>query len=681
MRRVLLAVILLCAVCTGLVSVFCSWWDYIVYLPGRKDKAALSSALRLQNDFLWRVPPNLSFPAPQLRFSRKGAYFADIDYTLQRGARWEPVVHLDRLLALARTHGKGKISSDKSARRALLSLLDFWLDNDFQTKGWWYRTVKVPRQLLEAGIMLDAYLSRHQRRKLRTISSRGTLHPCQKHSVRAHTGANRLDVLANTLSYALFTRQSFLLLKTRALLKNELSLANKEERTRRAEGIQEDWAFFQHGPHLLSGSYGLVYADRAASMLELLGNASLGLPAASKDFLVDFLLYGVRYSVHRRNSHYLTNGRSFSRPGGESLELLERTLEALLRLCPGREGLVALRAHLRGEEAAASFAGTKYFPSSFFLASHWQGVYMAVKGAHRSVVNSEFMNGENPLGRNLGYGGVTTYQHTGTEYAGISSVWDFSMLPGSTAYKEQDDDLRSTKKRFEAYRTTAQHSDGRERGGLGALYVDLAGEDGLASRQFYVTDGKGLMVCLGTGITASQTTNKKPVLTTLDQTYARDPKHRNTTLTGRHNVSVAGEAVYNGAFAYYSLGSSGAADLRVSVESVSANFARNNRNFDQLENRTVFKIYVEHGTDPTNGSFAYAVAANQEGLAPPHASSLPIARVTNLHAVQSVEFRDGSGAVVLHKRGSSWLSAGGKKYSATTHSPALFVFASKMVWP
>ena len=643
----------------------------MIYAPDKKSRAALTTMLRLQEDSLWGVSPtNVTFPHALLRRSPGGAYFADIDYTHKRSSRWEPVVHLDRLLALARAKGKEQIGSDENTRSVLLSLLDFWLENDFRSKSWWYRTIKVPRQLLAVGIMLDGHLSGRQRRKLRSISSRGVLHPCQAHGVRAHTGANHLDVLHNTLSHALFTRQAFLLLKTRALLEKDLSLPDRKKTTRRAEGVQEDWSFFQHGPLLVSGSYGLVYADRAVHMLEIFSNASLRLPRHSEDFLVDFFLRGVRYAVHKQNSHYLTNGRSFSRPGGETLALLEHALAALLRLRPGRQELQAFRAHLAGERNTP-FSGTKYFPSSFFLASHWQGTYMAAKGAHQDTINSEFFNGENPLGRNLGHGGVTTYQHTGAEYAGISSVWDFSMLPGTTAHKEEDDDLRS-RQEAEQYRSKTRHCGGAssEEGGVGALYVDLEPKDGPSSRHFYVTNGKGLMVCLGTDIRAPR--SGKPVLTTLDQTYAQHPTHRNASLAGLQDVSADAGAVYNAAFAYYRLDSSPAAVLRASVERVGGNFARNNRNFDQPEEKTIFKIYFEHKENSTNGSFAYAVAANQDGLAPPHANALPIARITNQHWVQAVQFIDGSGAVVLHERGSRW-SSGTKNYSST-HKPALFLF-------
>lgn len=674
-RRVLVITgVLLCVLVLVAASACCSWWDPILYLPSKNNNAALTLIHHRQQQLLWKVaePLDETWARSQLRFSPRGAYFADLDYAQTRPSRWTPIVHLDRLLGLARLEGRRSIDTNESARSVLIELLDFWLQNDFQTNGWWYRVIQVPRQLLAAGIMLEEHLSKRQKRKLSSIASRGVLHPCQAHSVRAHSGGNHLDLLHNTLSYALFRQKGFLLLKTRALVEKELSFKGKKRGRRGENGVQRDLTFFQHGPQLLAGSYGLVYVKRAVSIIELLANTSLRFSKHTEDFIIEFLLGGMRYAVHTRNSHYLANGRSFSRPNGESLVSLEDSLEALVRLSSGQQAqkLQDFLAHLQTRPGL--FSSTKYFPSSFFLASHHQGTYMAVKGAHQGMINSEFLNGENPLGRNLGYGGVTAYQHTGLEYANISSVWDFSMLPGSTAYREGDEELRS-KRPSAQYRSKTAHSGGgsSEEGTLGALFVDLVDGHGLlSSRQFYVTNGEGLMVCLGNSITNARTENQKPVFTTLDQTYAQNPSHDNTSLTGAHNLS-AGSAVYNAAFAYYSLCSS-PTPFRASVSTERGNFFRNNLNYNQTQQSRIFKVYLSHGKNPQNGSFAYAVAANQNGQAPLRASSLPITRVVNLAGVQAVQFEDGSGAVVLHEKGRSWTSASGT-YSAA-HVPALFFF-------
>jgi hypothetical protein len=462
-------------------------------------------------------------------------------------------------LQLARAQGQEEIYSNKSARAILIGLLDFWLENDFRNEGWWFDVVLVPRQLLAAAIMLEPYLLSHQRRKLKSIVLRGVLHPCQNYEVRSHQGANNLDLLHNTLSYAIFQRKTYLILKVSTLLQKELSFTRKNKR-RRGHGVQKDYSFFQHGPQLMTGSYGLNYFTKSVAILNLLNGTNVAIHPRAIDFLSTFLLEGIRYAVHTKNSHYLTNGRSFSRPNGESLKLLEQAVETLLQLKPTRfreiENFLLLL-----HNQTSSFSSVKYFPLSFFLASLYKGSYIAVQGGNQKIINSEYFNGENVLGRNLGYGGVTTYQYTGLEYANISSVWDFSMLPGSTAYHETDEELRAVHKSLAAsalYRSTTRHSGGgvSNDGLIGALFTDLENEEGLYSRQFYVTNGRGLVVCLGNSVTNLKAGNQKPIFTTIDQTYAKNPYYNNSILVGTRDIA-AGHAIYNSAFAYYDLGDSG----------------------------------------------------------------------------------------------------------------------------
>ena len=111
-----------------------------------------------------------------------------------------------------------------------------------------------------------------------------------------------------------------------------------------------------------------------------------------------------------------------------------------------------------------------------------EDVAMYARGANSNHGSTEFMMGYNILCRNLVYGGYTEFLYTGNEYAGIAQHWDWSLVPGTTAFHETDDEIskwceeRKTELGSSVSWTEGNYSDGIADDNVSVVYVKIENE-------------------------------------------------------------------------------------------------------------------------------------------------------------------------------------------------------------
>jgi chondroitin AC lyase len=652
----ILAVFLIITVCGVGVSMYCGELNALSYFANEEEKADFTKLALIYEQGLWGVS-NRSIAedlTTKLVVSSDGYYFNDVNYNDDSRASWQTVKHIQRLREMINNYGKDLIASNKSVNAYVIGTLDYWLTNDFKCPNWWYNEIYTPQILADIGLMLKNYLSEERIGKMKTIIERGVL--CYCHKTLDWTGANLLDAVDTTIAYSFFSESPYFLKKAVAFTEDEIFVSDGD-----TEGIKNDYTFYQHGAQQAIVSYGLVYVYLITHFAHFLDGTSFQISNEKMGILVDFILSGQRYAIRGNNSNYLTNGRSFSRKNGNNAITIRNSAETLISLknCPKKDKLKEFSNSF--ENFSFSLNETKYFPYAHTLFDISPDYYIAVKGAYNGFTNSERVNSENILGRNLGYGGVTTYQYTGNEYNNISALWDFSKLPGTTAYNESDEELENYSEN-NPYRSSTTHSDACADGKIGALYVDIENEDGLYCRQAYITYN-GLMVCLGNSLSNTKVNNIKEVCTTINQVYAKKPIYKGSDID-EARVITDNSAIENGEFAYYNLEGN---NLIAEVANVTGNLKRNNLAQDQEYSGNIFKLYYNYGANPNNQSFAYAVLANPENNFPPNADGLPIIKITNNKDVQAVEFIGGTAVIIFHKAG-SFSTVSGEVISASTSS-------------
>jgi len=601
--------------------------------------------------------------------SEKGRYFSNIDYEDQNRAKWDTLNHLANLKDLISYYGQERLETDEKARSIVLSLLDYWLAHDFQNPNNYVQIISVPSNLIYCANMIRPYLSEAQIDKINTIVGRGTLRGTSEPAVNYgvvqyaenQTGANLLDCMEITIYHALLLDDVDLALAAVARTTQEVKIM-----ARGAEGMQADGAFFQHGALLCSGGhYGAVYSNKVTVFICNTYGTGFSLPETNINIFIDHLLDGERYFHRVNGANYFSIGRSAATGAGGSdfktiTDMLIK-LEGLYRI----EELVEYRESF--DDKAKFLDSLKYFPSAYSMVNSSPEGYIALRGAHSGFILTEVVNDQNILGYNLSYGANTCYLHYGDEYGYIGGVMDYSMYPGTTTYLESDEQLYARytsdyKKTWGRETYIGDHCDGLvdEEKKIGALYMELI-NDGITGKLSFITYDN-VLIALGAGLNLSKETSSE-IRTTVDQTKFNNAMIGAVPLTvGSGAVTVdKNDVVHNGAFAYYNLGNT---VFTAEAKSMTGCIARTYTSGSNVPvTRDVLQLYISHGNDLDNDSYAYAVAANAEGNAPKSVSELKISKITNTPDIQAVEFEDGTAVIIFHKAGEFVLSGGEKVVS------------------
>ncbi len=327
-------------------------------------------------------------------------YFSDVDYESLSASAWNTVKHLKKLSLLITAYGKDKIENDKEVSETLMSILDYWLCNDFTCSvNWWYNEIDIPRYMADIGIRLKNLLNEKQKEKMNEIIGRGTLKGNEKAAL--YTGANLTDMMYSTILQGVFSDDCDLILSAVDRVAEEIRISKGD-----SEGIQNDGSYFQHGNLLCcAGSYGTVFIEGIRSFITALYGTKFSLPEEKIKIFIDNILNGHRYFHRGLGTAYFSIGRSaIYADGAWQLLLSASELSKLSGIYRGDE----LKAYA---ESFSDFSlvpeKNKYFPYAYTLTHISPNCFMGVRGAHENIVLTEVINRQNLLGYNLSYGSNT----------------------------------------------------------------------------------------------------------------------------------------------------------------------------------------------------------------------------------------------------------------------------------
>ncbi|MHB1152559.1 MAG: polysaccharide lyase family 8 super-sandwich domain-containing protein [Eubacteriales bacterium] len=588
-----------------------------------------------------------------------GLYWADLDYTDKTVSYWKCNAHLGRLCTIIAANGEKRLNEDAEYRQTLLGALDFWLIHDFINPNWWHNQIGVPGTLANICLLMDEYIDDRRREKATEILGRGSIR-CNP-AILKWTGANLLWGVWGTIRDAMFLRDFELLRQAVVRTLDELTEAKGL-----AEGIKEDRSFYQHGAQLYSGGYGRAFTSSIADMAYLFGSSGFQFPHNKLELFCEYVLLGQRYMTRRSSLDYLCVGRELSRQNALSASSIRLSVIKMLQTpeMPHKDALRAYLAELEGNDNGA-LCETRWFRNSYILCHHRTSFYMSVKGSHSDFIGTECGNFENYLGYNLTFGGNTCFMSDGKEYYNINPVWDFSMLPGTTSFRENDAALLRHTGAYDRWYSRkgsnpfcAGVSDGRH----GAMYMKTD-HDGLTGNLSFFFFDFG-MVALGTNITykvaeeaeKDNTVVASEIVTTINQCFLDNAAVDNKPVNSGETIHIGKDRISNGGFTYYNFCDK---PLTIFAGEVTGSWKRNNlAESDEPVKRDIFKLYFSHGCLPVDSSYAYAVCGGA------HAKKPTVARIVNTGSMQAVELEDGSAIAVFYQPG-DYTTARGKTVSST----------------
>lgn len=454
----------------------------------------------------------------------------DIDYSGKESGFWRPLTHLSRLkaMALAYTTPGSPRKGDAALSSAIHKALGNWLRNDYWPGAWWYREIGVPADLAKIMLLLDPELSPEERAAGIRIVGRAVMDSPPHWGRGVLTGQNRVWVAANALAKGLLASDMALVRCARDVVFDEVVIASQPGGARPVfktsgrpgdidvstqEGVQPDFSFYQHGPLLQIGNYGMGFAQDTVQWMTVLRGTSLEASPEKMAVVRGFLLDGLATVVWKGRADISSCGRQIGpqSPAGKGGEVLQ-LLETAKMMDPGHAAQYQASIERDRADATAIPAQNRYFWRSDYMVHRRPEYYLSTRMNSARVLATEVVNTENLSGGYLGDGATFLYL-TGREYDDIFPVWDWARLPGVTAPVTAD--KARLKPRNWKVTNDGDFVGGVSDGRYGAAVLTLD-RDGVAAKKswFYFDDE---IVCLGAGISS----DREPVASSVNQCLAK----------------------------------------------------------------------------------------------------------------------------------------------------------------
>ena len=537
--------------------------------------------------------------------------WSDLDYTIKERAYCPCNQHYKRILRMLHSFGKQRLREDKEYIEKLNQAIRFWLTHDFTNPNWWHNEIGRPMNFGNIALMMSGYLEKDVFDGIINLMLDGSM--AAKHDrISEWTGANLLWGATNTIRHAL-------LIGDEKLLQIAVRRAEEELVIGLEEGLQYDAVFFQHGPRVYSGGYGLSYAKDLATISYLLQGSEYQFKAEKLDILLFHMLDGVRFMMHRGFLDYSCMGRNISRVGRMRAGI-EETLWLLTNNSDIRRQ-DELREFYASVNGGRELDRTKYFPTVNYLCHHFDGMYVGSKFQNNQTRGAEKCNGEGNLCYNMTYGTNTCIMRTGLEYYDVNPVWDYSKVPGTTARFETDREISAHKDMWG--KTLQSEHAGGEQAGDRAVVFELQKHDSISvlAADFAIPHG---VVRLGADI---KSTRPETLFTTVDQcNFVDGVKQEN------------GAIIHNG-IRYTSLDGT---FIKSDVKTQHGSWHRNSSSMQDIPvQKQVLTLTVTHNAGD-KGKYAYMVSS--ESVDEPEITVL-----RNDAGVQAILLPDGKVMAVFHE--------------------------------
>lgn len=512
--------------------------------------------------------------------------WTDIDYADKTRGSWKAARHTDRLVEMARIYQKpgSPVLRDAALCKAIHLGLGHWLKMNYKNPNWWYNDIGIPRSLAALLILFEKELTPAEKAGALKIVSRCPI---------GSTGQNRVWIASNHLVCGLLRDDAGLVQKARDVIMQEVVVS-------KAEGIQADYSFHQHGAMLQFGNYGLAFAMDIAGWADALRGTRWAMPADKLGTLRNYLLEGLRLVCWKQSMDISSCGRQLfpGSPAGKCAVLVH-TMGRMQRVDPihAADYQAAIESS-QGNAPVNSFVANKHFWRSDYMVERRPGYYASVKMSSRRVDGYEACNGENQRGYHTADGAL--YLHTrGGEYADIFPVWDWRKLPGITAAQGQGPIPLTIERNKSAF--VGGVSDGRD----GAAVLECVHGGISAKKSWFFFDGR--IACLGAGIASRLDV---PVVTTVNQCLLRGDVLVQQAGGGQVTLTGRGELPNVSWVWHDDIGYLFPSPAKATVGPAPQTGAwRDIFTADSASplTRDVFSLWLDHGAKPAGASYAYLI--------------------------------------------------------------------------
>lgn len=610
-----------------------------------QTNAAVDTVLARAERYVRHVNPLTDVKKFMDEFNEKNRW-PDIDYNGRKTAGWELAEHLQRVrsMAVSWTDPHSPMYKNAKLKTTIDSALTLWFRNRYQNSNWWHNMIGIPRVMQDIIVVLRRHFTADQFKQAMEILG--------QHEVIG-TGANLVWTADLGLHYGALSRDIEMIKKCSDLISNEIS-------TTKAQGIQPDYSYHQHGARLQTYHYGGAFLRENVKLAWELRDTPWSFPQEKVDILVNFVLHGWQWMARGIHTVPGTIDRSVSREDALQNADLRNMIPFLTQLRPGKsDAFEALSA--RQDGSIPQLTGFKHYPYSDFTAYHHQDFSFFLKTVSLRTRFSENINHENLKGYLLNTGD-TYYVRDGMEYFNLMPVWNWEYLPGITHRS-------GAKPKQQAF--TGGVSDGKS--GLTAMHcLEEKDRQSLTVKKIWANHGNAV-VCLMADL-HEQTDS---LYTVFDQCRWRADvtvnSPGNALNEGVHELKNVAW-IYHAGFAYMPLSP---ANIELHLTTATGTWSSINRSgSDRLIREKVFMPVLRHKNN--DSAIGYVVASYGSAEEALKSSRTPAWEVIQNNAqCQSVRFRDGTFMAAFHEAASVKLTS--KRY-VSVDRPCLLLLSKNRIF-
>ena len=556
--------------------------------------------------------------------------FSDVIYATSGGVAG---THPQRLhtLAMALNYPGTSWYNNATLKDRLFTSIEYWVDLNLNDDNWWWRYIGYTKLFWPAvAVAVNNMGSGDAALKTKCIDYLVWAWKYGNSSYK--TGANLADIGFTALPGAAVDADSLLASQISIRIQEETEFADKD-------GIHVDWSFSQHtgsGLQLHSGTYGAEFTKSASAIAHVCRNTVFKFTDETMNRFENHLLKGVRWTSWCKVLDYNSVGRATSRTGNSTYG--NGYLTPIIRIIEigtsGKDTLQAWHDRISNEETGGP-AGNRMFWRHDFMIQRTDDWYASVRATSTRTVGNESGNGEGLRNYHMA-DGVFMHMSTGKEYLDIFPLWDWHKIPGITA---------------ELHGNTFPLIDWGSGGAGGSDFAGSASDNncGLISM---IHDRAGVYAkktwfmtsqCIVAIAASIRSSNPSTIFTTLEQNIFSEKvilsdgaefTDGDTTLQGQTRLFHDGTL-------YENLESSSAMKLSATTQSGSWSLINNGGSTDNISKK-VFTLGIDHGTGPTDKTYAYGIIPNASADYQNSGKAFPAEVLLNSDTMQVIRLTSGS---------------------------------------
>ncbi len=520
-----------------------------------------------------------------------------IDYVDVSNTGFQHADHLSNMVELSRAFKKkgSKLKGDKKLKQVIYSALDYWLANDFICQNWWHNQIGTPNALITLLLIMDTDLTKEQVAK--TLPMVGRAHLTASGARPSGDRIKIAGILAKTL---LFNHDEAQFAEVIRVIEGEIKF-NTGQR-----GMQHDYSFHHREDRVNNTlSYGLGYADAFAEWAAFVAGTKYQFSDKPLQHLIDYYLDGIcKQMVYGKYDDPGTKNRDITRSDRHQA-MGTKTPERLMKTTSYRKNELEEIVKIRQGETVPTLSFAKFFWQTEHFSFQRPEFFTSVRMHSTRNDNMEVpYNGEGLMNHHRGDG--TNYiSRTGDEYTNIAPVCDWQKIPGTTILQKPELPSENEIQKKGLTEFVGAVTDGK----YGAVAYDFKSphDPVTAKKAWFFFDDE--YVCLGTGINSR---TKLPVATTINQCLLNgnvmlmNGNKKSTVEKGERSLNEVKWILHDGIGYIFPE----VQKVNLSNQAQTGSWFKVNRQSDSPKDeisKNVFKLWIDHGTQPTNASYQYIV--------------------------------------------------------------------------